>query len=146
MPRLFEGRGGSGFEAPTPVDTLPAGAGRRVLVVDDDPAILELLVLALEAYDVTSASTGRQALEACRAQDFDLILCDLMMPDVNGMEVYHTLARDKPALAERVVFLTGGAYTDRMREFMAPSRIQRLDKPFGLTKLRHLVEKRLGTL
>ncbi len=106
-----------------------SGRGRRVLVVDDEGDILDVLRSWLGGYDVRCASSGREAIERYeREGPFDAVLCDLMMGDLTGMDVY---ARIAPSLGEgRVVLTTGGAYTDRARSFLAEHGIEPLHKPF----------------
>ena len=71
---------------------------------------------------------------------FDLILCDLMMPEMTGMDFYAALASRSESLARRVVFMTGGAFTPTAREFLDRVDNPRLDKPVDITRLRQLVD------
>jgi two-component system NtrC family sensor kinase len=87
------------------------------------------------------ATTALAAMELDRA--FDLIFCDLMMPVVNGFEFYRRLRLMAPELAERTVFLTGGAFTDEARQFLAGVRNLSITKPFELATLRELVRERV---
>jgi len=111
----------------------------RVLVVDDDPGVRGVLQRLLAAHDVTVASDGREALAALDAAGFDLILCDLMMPDMTGMEVHAHLASRSPELLERVVFLTGGAFTAEAHAFLASPGRRYVTKPFEPATLRAVV-------
>src|SRR5207237_9662327 len=70
---------------------------------------------------------------------FDMILCDLMMPSMTGMELHDELARIEPAHAARMSFLTGGAFTPRARAFLAEVPNPRLEKPFDPQGLRSFV-------
>jgi len=106
------------------------------LIVDDEPAILAMYRRLLGADQCVSCSSGRQALDLIRQGDrFDAIVCDLMMPDTSGMDVYDELARIAPEQAARVVFATGGGFTDRSRSFLAGRTNQVLEKPFKATVL-----------
>jgi signal transduction histidine kinase/CheY-like chemotaxis protein len=109
---------------------VPAVRG-RVLVIDDDPGVRASLVRMLGTlHEVVAAESGERAraiLEADRG--FDLILCDLMMPRVSGMDVHDWLSSVDPALAEQLVFITGGAFTPRARELLARVPNLRLEKP-----------------
>ena len=71
--------------------------------------------------------------------EVDLILCDLMMPEMNGMDLHHEVSRVDPDVARRFVFLTGGAYTDSARVFLAQVNNPKLDKPIQPNLLRSVV-------
>jgi len=75
---------------------------------------------------------------------FDLILCDLMMPNATGMDVYAAVAKHDPALAERMVFITGGAFTEQARDFMDTTANASIEKPIDVTALRAFVNERLA--
>jgi DNA-binding response OmpR family regulator len=81
------------------------------LVVDDDPALqgLFLTLLAREGFAVDSAPNGRVAFDYLKRGTYSVILLDLMMPDVNGLEVLERLGRESPALLRRVIVMTGAA-------------------------------------
>lgn len=113
----------------------------RVLVVDDEELIGQLLTAGLGSMaDVTALTSGRAAQAHLETGvDVDLILCDLMMPDVTGADLYGWIEEHRPDLAERVVFMTGGAFTDRDRRFLDRRRDRHLAKPFRLDEVRALV-------
>jgi PAS domain S-box-containing protein len=117
----------------------------RVLVVDDEAALARTLAVALsDEHDVVASGSGRDALALLRKDDrFDVVLCDLMMPDVTGMDVYEAMQREKPSLASRFVFVTGGAFTVRAREFMDTVSAPRLEKPFAMKTLLDLLRRRV---
>jgi PAS domain S-box-containing protein len=121
----------------------PAPAKRlRLLVVDDEIAIGRTLAIALsDAFEVTTATSGREALALLERGDrqFDVVLCDLMMPDVTGMDVYERVVVHAPALARRFVFVTGGAFTDRARAFVERVQMPVIEKPFDLATLPDLL-------
>jgi CheY-like chemotaxis protein len=125
----------------------PASARRRgrVLVVDDDRMLGQAIRRALREHDTVFVSDGKMALERL-ADDasFDVILCDLMMPVVTGMELHARLSARSPALAARMIFLTGGAFTPRAQAFLAEVPNPRLEKPFELGELRAMVNERVG--
>ena len=78
----------------------------------------------------------QNALELIQAgEGFDLILCDLRMPVMTGIEFYELLLSRDPALAARMIFMTGGAFTARAEAFLERSTNERLDKPFKLGQL-----------
>src|SRR5690606_11389138 len=95
------------------------GPKRRVLAIDDDPMILRSLKRVLNGHDLTLMSGGQEALDVlARDKSFDIILCDLMMPNVTGMDVYHQLSSQEPELARRIVFLSGGAVTPQAQRLL----------------------------
>lgn len=111
-------------------------AGRaRVLVVDDEAGVLGFLEDALSEHDVVLANSGMKALELVGAGDFDIIFCDLIMPDVSGMEVFRCLVDERPDLVDRVVFMTGGAFTPRAQEFLRDKAQPLLEKPFDIAEV-----------
>lgn len=115
----------------------------RVLVVDDEPLITTSLRRALRGHEVTVAMSGREALDVlARDGSFDLVLCDLMMPDLTGMDLYEELRRTHPGAEDRIVFMTGGAFTPKAREFLARVPNAHLAKPFDLPAIRDLVRER----
>jgi signal transduction histidine kinase len=125
---------------PTPPAVVPGRRG-RILVVDDEPilgtAVRRMLSPEHEVLAVTSA---RDAIgRVSKGERFDVILCDLMMPEVTGMDLYAELLRLAPEQAENVVFMTGGAFTSRAREFLDQVRNPQFEKPFDVGSLKALV-------
>jgi signal transduction histidine kinase/ActR/RegA family two-component response regulator len=118
-----------------------AAPQRRVLVVDDDPLVLRSLTRVLARdFDVSSARNGREALDLVRAGGtFDAMLCDLMMPELSGIELHELLERDDPELAKRTVFLTGGAFSGRAQTFLEAVGQPHLEKPVDLKTVRELL-------
>jgi PAS domain S-box-containing protein len=122
----------------------PAPAKRRVklLLIDDEPAIRMSLghLIGLE-HDVSTAASARDALDRISAGErFDLLLCDLMMPEMTGIDLYEALRRAAPNQADRMVFLTGGAFTQRAQAFLERVPNAHLEKPFKLDALREIIE------
>ncbi|HKP62773.1 MAG TPA: response regulator [Polyangiales bacterium] len=118
----------------------------RVMVIDDEPALVELLgrMLSIE-HEVAGFSDGRRALAWLATEhNFDVIVCDLMMPQLSGLEFYADVERLYPALAERVVFMTGGAFTSAAQQFLAGVHNPRLQKPFHPDALITLVRELIG--
>ncbi len=119
-----------------------AGRSLRILVVDDEPLVCEGIKRALGAHDVILASGGGDAIERCIQDDYDLVLCDVMMPEVSGMEVFRKVRRIRPEVAQRFVFMTGGAFTPTARAFLDSIDNEQIVKPFSLRDLRQLVARR----
>jgi PAS domain S-box-containing protein len=127
-------------------DTAAVGAGRRarILVVDDETRMCELLRRGLEPHEVVTHTDGDAALARLHAGErFDLVICDMMMPQMTGMELYERLRQIAPDLAARMVFMTGGAFTPSTREFLEKVPNPRLEKPFDLAVLLQLVREQL---
>ncbi len=104
----------------------------RVLVVDDDPFVARAVSRLLRAqHSVTLASGGAEALELIATQPFDVVFCDVMMPAMTGMELFQAVRARVPELAERFVFITGGAFTPEARQFLAETDTLCLQKPFS---------------
>ena len=103
----------------------------RVLVIDDEAmvgrVITRMMRTKAEVVALTRAREGLDRLLACEA--FDLVLCDLMMPEMTGIELYEELSRAKPELLGKVFFMTGGAFTPRAQAFVERIGSARLDKP-----------------
>ena len=120
----------------------------RVLVVDDEPKLGRVIarILAPE-HDVIALTSAQEALDRITAgEGFDLILCDLAMPGVDGIELYERVSSIAPALVERIVMMTGGAFTERTAAFLDRPCIRRLDKPFEPEHLRRLVRERVASV
>ncbi|HJL15269.1 MAG TPA: PAS domain S-box protein [Sandaracinaceae bacterium LLY-WYZ-13_1] len=120
-------------EAPDVSVEIALPIGRRALVVEDEPPIRELLEqwLADTGLEVVGARSGREALARLEGEGpFDVVVCDLMMDDLTGMDLHERLARTAPSLADRMIFVTGGAFTDRAEAFVAAHRARCLNKPF----------------
>ncbi len=122
------------------------GAPRaRVLVVDDEPLVGAVLRRTLVDHDVTVVESARAALDRIAAGErYDLVLSDLLMPGLSGMDLYRELSERDPPLARRVVFLTGGAFTSAAREFLERERVECVEKPFDLDALRAVIARRIA--
>lgn len=120
-----------------------AGRGGKILVIDDDAAICTAIRRLLgRRHQVLTTTSGKDALDRIReGERFDLILCDLMMPVVTGVEVHAGIMELAPDQAERIVFLTGGAFTAAARDFLKRVPNERFDKPFDGGRLRLLAKE-----
>ncbi len=116
-----------------------------VLVVDDEPAIGLVFRRVLRDHEVTAVTTAQQAIELLESgKNFDIIFSDLMMPEMSGMEFYAELAQRLPHLAERVIFVSGGAFTPDAQAFLDQVKNERLDKPFRPATVRDVVQRMLA--
>jgi signal transduction histidine kinase len=113
----------------------------RILVVDDEPLIGRVLRAALKSeHEVVVVQRAATALAMLNeGDDFDVVLCDLVMPDLSGPDFYAKVNGRWPHLAGRVVFMSGGAFTPRAVEFMRSVPMSVLAKPFVLDELRRVV-------
>lgn len=111
----------------------------RILVVDDDPVVTRMLSRVLSDYVVVVAESGRDGLERLEQDAFDVVLCDLNMPGMSGMDFYEAARAADPERASRIVFMTGGALTAESYEFLSRLPNSWLEKPFDLGALRRLV-------
>ncbi len=129
------GRAASGSRLPR------AGSQRRVLVIDDEPMILRLVrrVLA-DDHQVTTLDEAEKALTLLDSgARFDVIICDLMMPGMGGIDFHTILARTHPEQADRVVFISGGATNAKTADFLALFPGRQLEKPFNHAALKALI-------
>ncbi|MDY7226384.1 PAS domain S-box protein [Hyalangium rubrum] len=126
--------------ATTPV---PVEARRgHVLVVDDEPGVGKVLRRILKEHEVEVAAGGRQALERLQSEPdlFDAVLCDVMMPDFGGKDLYEAVRRTHSGLERRFIFVSGGAFTANAREFLEAIPNPKLEKPFNEPALRQIVQ------
>ena len=113
----------------------------RVLVVDDEPAIgTTLAELLAPDNQVVAVQTAREALTRLREDDrFDVIFCDVFMPQMSGIDLYHCLRVELPGLERRIVFMSGGVFTSSMASFLASVDNRRIEKPFSLGLIERIV-------
>jgi CheY-like chemotaxis protein len=121
----------------------PALARTRILVVDDERRLLSVLAMTLgERHEVVVTDDVYGALTTALGEKrFDYILCDLMMPALTGMDFYAAVKAADAALAERIIFMTGGAFTPRAREFLERVKNPRIEKPFIASDVEELIRR-----
>ena len=123
----------------------PSNVRYRVLAIDDDPLVIKALKRVLRDYDLTTTQGGREALALiANERPFHVILCDLMMPELTGIEVYQRVKEMGLGLEQRMVFLTGGAFTEQARGFLGTVPNLRLDKPFSPEGLDRIIRRAAG--
>jgi PAS domain S-box-containing protein len=122
-----------------------ASLSARILAIDDEPIVGTALKRVMgKDNEVVTETSARAALERIRAgEHFDLILCDMMMPDMTGMDFYNELKAFAPERAADMVFMTGGAFTPKARNFLDSVANERLEKPFDMATLKNLVQEHL---
>jgi PAS domain S-box-containing protein len=123
---------------PTSRTEAPATAGRSALVIDDEPAVAEAVgeILTSDGFHVEVAREGRMALERLAARDFDVVFCDLRMPDPDGPAILRWLRQNKPRLAERLVFITGDSLGVQADALLAATGRPMIEKPFAPVQVR----------
>jgi len=131
-------------ETATPSDapgTQPPVMHKRILVLDDEPDVVEILaeMLSTDGHLVDTATSGAMALDKLRQHAYDLILSDLRMPETDGPAFYRALRHLHPALCQRVIFLTGDRLSPESRAFLERTALPTLGKPVTLTELRSAV-------
>lgn len=117
----------------------------RILVIDDEAYIADSLRLVLsDEFEVTTTSRPNDALEwLLRGDWYDVVLCDVVMPTMNGVELRNCVHAVRPNLAARFVFVTGGVVWGRVRELLDTVPNLVLEKPFDFIALRELMRRRV---
>lgn len=111
---------------------LPAAPAKRtVLLVDDEEPVVRAVVRLLRGCEVRVALGGEEALQALAEERFEVVLCDLMMPGMDGTELYQQVLATDPDTAARFLFMTGGAYTTEARCFVLAHADRVVEKPLG---------------
>lgn len=139
-----------GPERPASSSTTRAATARpvkrgRILVIDDEPIVGAAVRRTLcKEHDVTVVASAGEALDLIASgQSFDLLLSDVMMPNMTGMDLFAELSRREPEASRRMVFFTGGAFTERAIQFLEAVPNEHLEKPFDPEHLRSFVRDRL---
>jgi DNA-binding NtrC family response regulator len=115
---------------------------KRILVIDDEPYILKSLQYLLEdEYEVDTASGGEEALKKIGENgNYDLLLCDLAMPDINGATLFLKIAKQYPHMEKRVIFMTGGPFGGYVTESFGSAH-PCIAKPFENEELHKIIKK-----
>ena len=142
-------------EAPS-VSLEPCGADResssparslRILVIDDEESVLVYLQRALPHHCLTIKSNPRDALERILGgSDDDLVLCDLMMPEMTGMELYAEVQQGRPEFAKRMLFMTAGILVQEGHEFLNSLPGRWIQKPMRVANLEELIDSRIRAI
>jgi signal transduction histidine kinase len=138
--RLEPGRP-SGAAAPE----APAGRRLKVLVIDDEEMVCKALVRLLNTrHDVEFCTSAVEALARGDLSRFDVVLCDLMMPGMTGVDFYERVVQEWPQLSGRIGFVSGGVFSDRVRRHAELYRARLVDKPFQADQLHALLARLAG--
>jgi two-component system NtrC family sensor kinase len=136
----------AGSETPAQAVQRPAD-GRRILVVDDEPLVVDLLISILEGigHSVDTAQNGLEAYGKVRAQPYDLIITDIRMPQMNGMDLYRKLLTRRPEMKSRVLFITGDLIDRETTRFLRETGARALAKPLQVQDVAGAVQGMLGS-
>jgi CheY-like chemotaxis protein len=123
----------------------PLAPMARILVVDDQPSLAELIQTVLEedGHAVEAVHGGQAALERIDQREYDLVICDLQMPDVDGAAVYRAVQRQAPP-RPAVLLMTGYADSSTYDDFLQATGAAALSKPIGIDALRAMVTQQLS--
>jgi len=129
-------------QAATPDAPPPRLQVRRILLIDDEAAVGRALeaLLAPETEVISEQRAGDALARLANGERFDVIVCDLMMPEISGIELYAHLAEVAPDCRGRIIFMTGGAFTPDAREFLDRLDRPHLEKPFSELQLRRAID------
>ncbi len=110
---------------------------KRILIIDDEPLVAKSLARMVKEAESTAVGGGDEALEVLRKNaSFDVVFCDLMMPGLSGPKLYETIEREFPHLAARIIFITGGVFSDVTQSFLDQNQAHCLYKPFSIDSVR----------
>ncbi len=146
---------GSTFRAALPAVDIPTAQGEeqspevpvtgaKILVIDDEPEICRIITLVLAEHEVIAETDGAAAMALVKQEAFDLVLCDMMMPNADGIDIYEAFCSGAANKDGRFVVITGGVFTPRAREFMDRTRVPFVTKPVRGKDLRRLVARILS--
>ena len=118
-----------------------------ILLIDDEPGFVRALARLLhrDGYRIDTAAEGRQALALLQTQHYDVILCDLQMPGLDGFTFYTRLQQQAPALCHRLIFITGDTLGAESTAFLAQCGRPALTKPCPAAAIRHAIKQVLDT-
>jgi len=118
----------------------------KILVVDDEPAITQFLkwVLADEGYEVKTTDTAEAALKLVESERYSLILLDIKLPGMSGLELYERLGKIAKSLTRRIVFITGDVLGTDTRNFLSRTKAPYITKPFSIEQLKREINRILS--
>jgi CheY-like chemotaxis protein len=137
-------------QEPTAQKETPAspqiGGGKEILVVDDEEMIVELYLQLLQAlgHSIDTASTGLEALRKIQERDYDLVITDIKMPRMSGIQLYEKTMEIKPAMRRRFIFITGDMNSLTSRQFSTVTDNPCLLKPVNIEKIEATIREVLA--
>jgi CheY-like chemotaxis protein len=131
--------------AGTPLEEPKSVAGKRILVVDDEPAVRQLLIHALAeaGHDVEAIDNATVALDKLECERYSLILLDVQMAGINGIELYKRMEKIDHSLQRRVIFMTGDTMTPATHDLLKSVKARCISKPFDIEQLKKDVNQKL---
>jgi len=122
------------------------GGGKKILVVDDEEMIVELYLQLLQAlgHSIDTASTGVEALRKIEERDYDLVITDIKMPRMSGIQLYEKVMEIKPAMRRRFIFITGDMNSLTSRQFSTVTDNPCLLKPVNIEKIEATIREVLA--
>jgi len=138
-------------ESPAPAkagkENSQEGVGKKILLVDDEEVILEMICDGLRhhGYEVVTATNGEAALKELHNHKIDAICTDIKMPGLNGRQLYDWIRTGRPEVAKRIIFMTGDVINKPLQLFLEQEQLICLNKPFGVADLRQAIKEILQT-
>jgi len=134
------------LEMAEPAEEVKKVAPARILVVDDEPAICQFLerLLTGEGHEVETVASAGDALERIKGTRYRLILLDIKLPDMSGIELYRHIKDATPSWAKRIVFITGDVMGTDTRSFLSRTKVPYITKPFDTEQLKRNLNRRLA--
>ena len=120
------------------VESNGMGQGKiRILIIDDEENILTVLRKALqrEGYETDTVLDALNGLSILSSSEYDLVLCDIEMPKMNGIEFFREIEGRFPRMADRILFMTGEVLSPSIQEFLQERHVSIIAKPFDLPTL-----------
>jgi len=120
----------------------------KILVVDDEPRILQLIEHSLseKGYEVETLVDSNDVLERLKVNTYDIILLDIKLPSIDGMELYHRIAKIDKSLARKIIFITAATRHSDVRDFLFKTKAPYLVKPFSIEELADYIDDVLGQI
>jgi CheY-like chemotaxis protein len=127
-------------EAPRVAVVNGANIHGRILVVDDEVQVRSALARMLKEHKVTTVASGEEGQSLLRKDSaFDLVVCDVMMPRMSGMDLHEWVKVEVPQLANQFIFVTGGSFTPKARDYLTRVDNIRFEKPFDVALFKQKV-------
>lgn len=128
------------------MNNLPGPVKIKGLVVDDEKIILIYLkrLLSTWGYVADTANTSQEAIEIIKKRDYDFIMLDIRMPDINGEQLYNMIAEVKPYLVNRIIIITGDISNKSTASFFKETKAPILTKPIDSGKLKDTIDKTIS--
>lgn len=132
-----------GWTADSPLKKAARGKNHRILVVDDEDHVADLIreLLEVMGHEVTIAKCGREALRCIESKDFDVILSDFKMPDLDGEGFHTALEKTRPDLAARLGIITGDTMGKKVTAFLQRGACPHIEKPIDIAELSALIDQ-----